>query len=99
MKYLSLSRKFIWFALASVVLLTSTADAAPPSVVTQMYDNHHSSWNANETQLTVANVKSSFQISLQGQHRRPDLCAASIHTHFEHGVARNPQRHFCCHRE
>ena len=34
---------------------------AAPSVVTQMYDNGHSGWNRTETELTVANVKSSFK--------------------------------------
>src|ERR1039457_7012203 len=55
------NRKSIWLALASVFLLTSAVAAAPPSVVTQMYDNHHSGWNPNETRLTVANVKTNFK--------------------------------------
>ena len=45
--------------------------AAPPSVVTQMYDNQHTGWNPKETQLTIANVKANFKLlfkdSTQGQ--------------------------------
>ena len=57
-----LDRKSIWLALASVFLLASTLHAAPPSVVTQMYDNGHTGWNPHETRLTVANVKSNFKL-------------------------------------
>ena len=60
-QHVTLTLKPIWLALAGVILLTSTVVAAPPSVVTQMYDNHHSGWNPNETRLTVANVKSNFK--------------------------------------
>ena len=60
-QHVTLTLKSIWLALAGVILLTSTVMAAPPSVVTQMYDNHHSGWNPNETRLTVANVKSNFK--------------------------------------
>src|SRR5437588_853260 len=58
----SSSRKCVWLAFPIIFFLASTLYAAPPSVVTQMYDNHHSSWNPNETLLTVANVKSSFKL-------------------------------------
>src|SRR2546427_9384800 len=57
----SLNGKSRWLAIPSILFLASTLNAAPPSVTTQMNDNHHSSWNPNETQLTVANVKSSFK--------------------------------------
>ena len=42
-------------AVAILVVITAFA-AAPPAVTTQMYDNSHTGWNPNETQLTVANV-------------------------------------------
>ena len=48
--------------LASMLALASAAAAQPPAITTQMVDNHHSSWNPNETTLTVSNVKSSFKL-------------------------------------
>src|SRR5579862_2547968 len=51
-----------WLACASTLLLASVLHAAPPAVVTQMYDNHHSGWNPNETQLNIANVKTNFKL-------------------------------------
>jgi hypothetical protein len=54
-------RIFISLALAIVFLLAPAVFAAPPSVVTQMYDNQHTGWNPNESLLTVANVKSGFK--------------------------------------
>jgi hypothetical protein len=51
----------LWLLVASLFALTSSA-AAQPAITTQMVDNHHSSWNPNETTLTVANVKSSFKL-------------------------------------
>ncbi len=51
-----------WLACASILLSASALHAAPPAVVTQMYDNHHSGWNPNETQLNIANVKTNFKL-------------------------------------
>src|ERR1700733_108291 len=55
------SSGILWLLVASLFALTSSA-AAQPAITTQMVDNHHSSWNPNETTLTVANVKSSFKL-------------------------------------
>ena len=55
------SRRSFWIALAAAFMLPSMVRAAP-SVVTQMYDRGHTGWNRNETQLTVANVKSGFKL-------------------------------------
>ena len=52
----------IWPALAGVFLLASTSHAAPPSITTQMYNNQHTGWNNQETQLNVANVKTNFKL-------------------------------------
>lgn len=56
------NRKSIWLALASVFVVASAVAAAPPSITTQMYDNSHTGWNPNETQLAVANVKTNFEL-------------------------------------
>ena len=56
------SRNPLLLAVASLLLITSAVAAAPPSVVTQLYDNQHTGWNPNETTLTVAKVKSSFKL-------------------------------------
>jgi hypothetical protein len=48
--------------MASIFALASAAAAQPPPISTQMVDNHHSSWNPNETTLTVSNVKSGFKL-------------------------------------
>jgi hypothetical protein len=55
------SSGILWLLVASLFALPSSA-AAQPAITTQMVDNHHSSWNPNETTLTVANVKSSFKL-------------------------------------
>src|SRR5271166_6129926 len=57
----NLSSWRVILALVGIFLWTSTV-CAQPSITTQMYDNHHDGWNPNETTLTVANVKSSFQL-------------------------------------
>src|SRR5579872_5101789 len=51
----------VMIGLVSVFLWTCPV-LAQPSITTQMYDNHHDGWNPNETTLTVANVKSGFQL-------------------------------------
>jgi len=48
--------------MAGICVFAATVFAAPPSVVTQMYNNAHTNWNSSETTLTVANVKSSFKL-------------------------------------
>ena len=53
--------KSLSISLAAALILPSMVLAAP-SVVTQMYDNGHTGWNRNETQLTVANVKAGFKL-------------------------------------
>lgn len=55
-------RKPLWLVFASLFVVASAAAAAPPSITTQMYDNSHDGWNPNETQLTIANVKTNFQL-------------------------------------
>src|SRR5258706_492918 len=55
-------RKSFWLTLATPFVLASVASAAPMPIVTQMYDNLHTGWNPNETQLTIANVKSGFKL-------------------------------------
>jgi len=72
MKHKRLSKRIsAWLALVGVFLATPTIQAAPPSVLTQMYDNQHTGWNPSETQLTIANVKANFKLlfkdSTQGQ--------------------------------
>ena len=54
-------RRCFWIALVAAFILPSVVRAAP-SVVTQMYDNGHTGWNRNETQLTVAKVKAGFKL-------------------------------------
>ena len=44
------------------IFAVPSAACAAPAVVTQMYNNAHTSWNPNETRLTVANVKASFHL-------------------------------------
>ncbi len=56
------TRTAITLAFASVVLLVSTAHTAPPSITTQMYNNQHTGWNNQETQLNIANVKTNFKL-------------------------------------
>src|SRR5208283_1609877 len=56
------SRTAIWLALPSLFLLVSTSHAAPPSITTQMYNNQHTGWNNQETQLNIANVKANFKL-------------------------------------
>ncbi len=63
----NLARNPIRLALVSILLFASTAAASPVAVVTQMYDNLHTGWNPNETQLTIANVKSSFKLLFKDQ--------------------------------
>ena len=55
-------RTFVWLPLAGIVVVTFAACKKPPSITTQMYNNSHTGWNSNETQLTVANVRSNFQL-------------------------------------
>ncbi len=51
----------IVLTIAAVALFSLAANSwAAPAFVTQMFDNGHTSSNPNETQLTVAKVKSSF---------------------------------------
>ena len=57
-----LSQNPLLLAMASVLLMASASLAQPPAVTTQLYDNQHTGWNPNETQLTVSNVKSSFKL-------------------------------------
>jgi hypothetical protein len=58
-----------WVAVAGVLLMASGVYAAapPPAVVTQMYDNQHTGWAHSETRLTVANVKSNFELLFKDQ--------------------------------
>jgi hypothetical protein len=63
MKHLHRSaRKCAWFVLASLFLTASTLCAQPPSVTTQMYNNMHTGWNNQETQLNIANVLTNFRL-------------------------------------
>jgi len=52
--------KFLPFSvlIAAILLVISASAAVPPSVTTQMYDNAHTGWNPNETQLNIANSPS-----------------------------------------
>ncbi len=52
----------MWPALAAVFFLVSASQAAPPSITTQMYNNQHTGWNNQETQLNIANVKTNFKL-------------------------------------
>jgi hypothetical protein len=51
-----------YFLLSSATYAAPAPTAVPTSVTTQMYNNAHTGWNANETQLTVANVKTNFKL-------------------------------------
>ena len=53
----------IVLAIAALALFSLAANSwAAPAFVTQMFDNAHTSWNPNETQLTTAKVKSSLKL-------------------------------------
>jgi hypothetical protein len=54
--------KSVWLALASLFLIAPTVHAQPPAVTTQMYNNMHTGWNNQETQLTIANVLTNFKL-------------------------------------
>src|SRR5258708_34231034 len=48
-------------AIIILIVISFVANSwAAPAVVTQMFDNSHTSWNPAETQLTTAKIKSSF---------------------------------------
>lgn len=67
------SLQAVFFVAAVLCLLGVRADAgwAATAYTTQAFDNAHSNWNPNETQLTVASVKAGFgplfQRTLDGQ--------------------------------